>query len=64
MLLVGAAPGRNLPDDLPTIMLGALFDTGVAGIGTDDVLRAMQQFVDLGNVCNVGRRSHHAVHQA
>jgi hypothetical protein len=31
-------------------MFGALFDAGVAGIGADDVLVTVQQFVDLGDI--------------
>jgi hypothetical protein len=31
-------------------MLGALFDACVAVIGADDVLVAVQQFVDLGDI--------------
>lgn len=38
MLLVGAAPGCNLPDDLVSRMLFALFDIGIARISADHVL--------------------------
>lgn len=63
-MLVGAAPGRDLPDDRTPFMLGTLLDPGVARIGTDHVLLAVQQSVDLGDIGHVGRRTHDAVHQA
>ncbi len=44
-------------------MFGALFDAGVAGIGADDVLVTVQQFVDLGDIRHVGCRAYHAVYQ-
>ena len=44
-------------------MFGALFDAGVAGIGVDDVLVTVQQFVDLGDIRHVGCRAYHAVYQ-
>ena len=52
--LVGAAACCDLPDHFSVGMLGALFDAGVAGIGTDDVLVAVQQFVDLGDIRHGG----------
>jgi hypothetical protein len=44
-------------------MLGALLDTGIAGISTHHVFLAVQQLVDLGNVRHVGCSAHHAMHQ-
>lgn len=64
MFLVGTAPGRDLPDDLATVMLRTLLDPGVTSIGTHHVLLVVQQFVDLCNVRNIGRRGHYAVHQS
>jgi hypothetical protein len=52
--LVNAAPGRDLPDDLATVMPWTLLDPGVTGIGTHHVLFAVQQSVDLRNVRNIG----------
>ncbi len=39
------------------------FDACVAVIGADDVLVAVQQFVDLGDIRHGGCRAHHAVYQ-
>ncbi|MCY1241744.1 hypothetical protein D9M72_546640 [compost metagenome] len=60
--LVGAAPGRNLPDDLATFMFRALFNAGIPGAGAHYVFLAVQQFVDLGDVRDIGGGHHHAVH--
>ena len=57
-LLVSTAAGSDLPDDLPTFMLGTLLDAGVTGVGTDHVLIAVQQLIDLGDICHVGHRAH------
>jgi len=62
-LLVGAAACCDLPDHFAARMFGALFDAGVAGIGADDVLVTVQQFVDLGDIRHVGCRAYHAVYQ-
>ena len=62
--LVGAAPGGNLPDDLATFMLGAFLHSGITGIGTDHVFVAVQQLIDLRDIGHIGRRAHHAMHQA
>ena len=43
VFLIGTAPCGNLPDELAPFMLGALLDYGVARIGTDDALLAVQQ---------------------
>lgn len=61
--LVGAAACCDLPDHFSVGMLGALFDAGVAGIGADDVLVAVQQLVDLGDIRHDGCRAHYAVYQ-
>lgn len=61
--LVGAAACCDLPDHFSVGMLGALFDAGVAGIGADDVLVAVQQLVDVGDIRHGGCRAHHAVYQ-
>jgi len=63
-LLVGATPGRDLPDDLSLCMFGTFLYPGVARIGTDHVLLAAQQVVDLGDIGHVGRRTYDAMHQA
>lgn len=62
MFVVGAAPGCNLADDVASRVLFALLDTGIACISADQVLRAVQQVVDLGHVCDVGCSDHDAVH--
>lgn len=62
--LVGTAAGRDLPDDLAPCMLFTFLYSGIASIGTDYVFLAVQQLVDLGDIGHVGRRTHHAVHQA
>lgn len=62
-LLVGATPRRDLPDDRTSIMLGPLLHSGITGVGTDHVLLAVQQLVDVGDIGHVGRRTHHAMHQ-
>ena len=43
-LLVDAAAGDDLPDDLTALVLGTLFDTDIAGIGAEHVFLAMQQW--------------------
>ncbi len=45
-------------------MFRAFLDAGVTRVGTDHVLIAVQQLIDLGDIGHVGRRAHHAVHQA
>jgi hypothetical protein len=45
-------------------MFRALLHPGATRVGTDHVDLAVQQFAALGNVCNVGNRPCHAVHQA
>jgi len=60
--LVGAAAGSDLPDHLPAFMFWAFLYAGVTRVGTDHVFLAVQQLVDLGNVCNIGSRADHAVH--
>lgn len=57
-LLVGAAPCRDVPDDLATIMLGTLLIAGIAGIGTDRFFVAVQQFIDLSDIGHIGCRAH------
>ncbi|ELC05656.1 hypothetical protein WCM_04914, partial [Escherichia coli KTE10] len=52
--LVGAAACCDLPDHFSVGMLGALFDACVTVIGADDVLVAVQQFVDLGDIRHGG----------
>ena len=52
-----------MPHQSAARMFGALFDAGVAGIGVDDVLVTVQQFVDLGDIRHVGCRAYHAVYQ-
>ncbi|MNP84540.1 hypothetical protein D3C76_1838860 [compost metagenome] len=42
VFLVGAATCRYLPDDRPAFVLFALLHAGIAGIGTDHVLLAVQ----------------------
>lgn len=54
VFLVGAAQRRNLLDDLASYMLFAFFDPGIASISAHHVLRAMRQFVDLGDVRDIG----------
>lgn len=44
-------------------MFRAFLDAGVTRVCADHVFLAMQQFVDLGNVCNVGCCTDHAVNQ-
>ena len=56
--LVAAAPGGYLPDDLATFMLRALLHSGITGIGTDYVFVAVQQLIDLRDICHIGRRAH------
>jgi len=63
-LLVSTTAGGDLPDDLPAFMFRAFLDAGVTRVGTDHVLIAVQQLIDLGDIGHVGRRAHHAVHQA
>lgn len=62
-LLVSTTVCRDLSDYLSPTMLSTFLDAGITGIGADHVLRAVQQFVDLSNIRNVGGRAHHAVHQ-
>lgn len=50
MLLVGAARGCNLPDDLASCMLFAFFDAGIACVSADHVLSTVWQFVNMGHV--------------
>ncbi|MNE41940.1 hypothetical protein D3C80_1360420 [compost metagenome] len=45
-------------------MFRAPLYAGITRVGPNHVFLAVQQLVDLGNVCNVGRRPHYAVHQA
>ena len=63
VFFVGAAAGRNLPDDLASRMFFALLDAGITHISANHVLTTVQPFADLGYVRDVGRRDHHAVHQ-
>lgn len=63
-LLVSTTAGGDLPDGLPAFMFRAFLDAGVTRVGTDHVLIAVQQLIDLGDIGHVGRRAHHAVHQA
>ncbi|MNR32504.1 hypothetical protein D3C85_1500970 [compost metagenome] len=64
VFLVGAVPRRNLPDDLASRMLLAFLDPCITSIGAHHALLAVQQFVDLGDVRDIGRRDHHAVYQS
>jgi hypothetical protein len=59
---IRTAADRDLPDNLPPVMLWALLYTGVTRVGIDHVFLAVQLLVDLGNVCNIGGRADHAVH--
>lgn len=45
-------------------MFRAFLDAGVTRVGTDHVFIAVQQFVELSDIRHIGRRAHHAVHQA
>ncbi|TWC10556.1 hypothetical protein FBY09_14531 [Pseudomonas sp. SJZ101] len=45
-------------------MLGAFLHSGITGIGTDYVSVAVQQLIDLRDICLIGGRAHHAMHQA
>lgn len=56
MFLVGAAPSRDLPDNLATFMFRELFDAGIPGIGEHHVLAAVQQLVELGDIRDIRRR--------
>ena len=62
-LLVSTTAGGDLPDDPPAFMFRAFLDAGVTRVGTDHVLIAVQQLIDLGDIGHVGRRAHYAVHQ-
>jgi hypothetical protein len=45
-------------------MLEAFLHSGITGIGTDHIFVAVQQLIDLRDICHIRRRTHHAMHQA
>lgn len=45
-------------------MLGLPFDSGVTGIRARHVFLTVQQFVDLGEVRDIGGGHYHVMHQA
>jgi len=63
-LLVCTAVGGDLPNYFTDFMFSAFLDVGITDIGADHVFLSVQQFVDLGDIHDIGRRAHHAVHQA
>lgn len=53
----------HLPDDLAVFMLGVLLHPGIIDTCTSYAFVAVQQLIDLRDICHIGRRAHRAMRE-